>query len=268
MTECVLGSKERPLRAAIIGSGPSGFYAAEGILKNQDLHAEVDMFEYLPTPYGLVRAGVAPDHQSIKSVVGIYDRIAHLPNIRFWGNVNIGEDISVKELEARFDLIIFATGAQSDRTLCVEGEDLKGCHSATAFVGWYNGHPDFRDYPVDLNCKRATIIGMGNVVDLFGKDPAQAATVWVAIDSVFDGVGGGTEIVGGLWILLVSWAALRGGDLPKALNYLGVVISVAGILSLVPALGELGGMIFGLGQIVWFIWLGIVMLRSNSSTAA
>jgi len=111
-------------------------------------------------------------------------------------------------------------------------------------------------------------IGMGNVVDLFGKDPAQAATVWVAIDSVFDGVGGGTEIVGGLWILLVSWAALRGGDLPKALNYLGVVISVAGILSLVPALGELGGMIFGLGQIVWFIWLGIVMLRSNSSTAA
>ena len=110
--------------------------------------------------------------------------------------------------------------------------------------------------------------GMQNVVDLYGKDPAQAATVWLAIDSVFEGLGGGNEIVGGIWTLLVSWAALRAGELPRALNYLGVVIGVAGILSAVPALGELGGAIFGLGQIVWFIWLGIVMLRSSPSAAA
>jgi len=111
------------------------------------------------------------------------------------------------------------------------------------------------------------IIGMDNVVDLYNQDPAQAATVWLAIDSVFDGLGGGVELVGGLWILLVSWAALRAGELPKALNYLGMVIGVVGILTVVPALEVLTD-VFGLTQIVWFVWLGIVMLRSSSSAAA
>lgn len=110
-------------------------------------------------------------------------------------------------------------------------------------------------------------IGMGVVVDLYGSDPAQAATVWLAIDSVVNGIGGGVELLGGLWVLLVSWAALRTGGLPRALNYLGMVIGVAGIITLVPALGELGGMIFGLGQIVWFVWLGIVMLRRSPDAA-
>jgi len=110
-------------------------------------------------------------------------------------------------------------------------------------------------------------IGIDNVVNLSDTDPAQAASVWVAIDSVRDGLGGGNEIVGGLWLLLVSWAALRAGGLPRALNYLGVVISVAGILSAVPPLGGLTD-VFGLSQIVWFIWLGIVMLRSSPSAAA
>jgi hypothetical protein len=110
-------------------------------------------------------------------------------------------------------------------------------------------------------------IGIDNVVDLYGQDPAQAASVWVAIDSVRDGLGGGNEIVGGLWLLLVSWAALRAGGLPRALNYLGVVIGVAGILSAVPPLGGLTD-VFGLSQIVWFIWLGIVMLRSSPSAVA
>ena len=108
-------------------------------------------------------------------------------------------------------------------------------------------------------------IGMVSVIDLYGKNPVQAATVWLAIDSVFEGIGGGNEILGSLWILLVSWAALRTRELPRALNYIGVVIGVAGILSVAPALSDLGGAIFGLGQIVWFVWLGIVMLRGNQN---
>jgi hypothetical protein len=111
-------------------------------------------------------------------------------------------------------------------------------------------------------------IGMVTVVDLYGQDPAQAATVWLAIKSVFDGLGGGNEFVGGIWILLLSWAALRAGVFPKVLNYLGLLLGVAGILSAVPALGEIGAAIFGLGQIVWFLWLGIVMLRNSPSAAA
>jgi hypothetical protein len=109
--------------------------------------------------------------------------------------------------------------------------------------------------------------GMENVVDLYGKDPAQAATVWLAIDSVLGGLGGSNEILGGIWILLISWAALRAGELPRVLNYLGAVVGVAGIVSVVPALAELFIYIFALGQIVWFIWLGIVMLRSSQSAA-
>jgi hypothetical protein len=110
-------------------------------------------------------------------------------------------------------------------------------------------------------------IGMDNVVDLHGKDPAQATTVWLAIESVCDGIGGGNEVLGGLWVLLISWVALQAGRLPRALNYLGVVIGVAGILSALPGLGEVG-LIFGAVQIVWFVWLGIVMLRGSTSAAA
>jgi len=110
-------------------------------------------------------------------------------------------------------------------------------------------------------------IGAGIVVDIYGDDPVQAASVWLALNFVVEGLGGGNEIVGGLWVLLVSSAALRTGGLPRALNYLGVVIGVAGLLTVVPALGELGGAIFGLGSIAWFVWLGIVMLRGSQSTA-
>lgn len=111
-------------------------------------------------------------------------------------------------------------------------------------------------------------IGMATVVDLHGEDPEQAATIWLAIDSVANGLGGaGGEILGGTWMLLVSWAAMRAGEFPKALNYIGVVIGVAGLISVVPVLGELRGLIFGLGQIVWFVWLGIVMLRTSPSVA-
>jgi hypothetical protein len=110
--------------------------------------------------------------------------------------------------------------------------------------------------------------GMENVVELYGKDPAQAATVWLAIDSVFEGLGGSNEFLGGIWILLISWAALRAGEFPRVLNYLGVVVGVAGIISLVPALAELFIFIYAFGQIVWFIWLGIIMLRSSPGATA
>jgi hypothetical protein len=109
--------------------------------------------------------------------------------------------------------------------------------------------------------------GMGTVVDLYGTDQAQAATVWLAIDAVFEGLGGGTEILGGIWMLLVSWAALRAGEFPKVLNYLGLVIGVLGILTIIPALEALTD-VFGLTQIVWFVWLGIVLLRNNTSEKA
>jgi hypothetical protein len=108
---------------------------------------------------------------------------------------------------------------------------------------------------------------MGTVVDLYGKDPAQAASVWLAISSVFQGLSGIPEIPGGLWTLLVSWAALRAGELPRGLNYLGVVIGAAGLLTVVPALFEVAVAVFALGQIVWWVWMGIVMLRSNPSPA-
>jgi hypothetical protein len=111
-------------------------------------------------------------------------------------------------------------------------------------------------------------VGMGNVVDLYGKDPALAGTVWLTIDSVFEGLGGSNEVLGGIWILLISWAALRAGELPRVLNYLGLAVGVAGIISVVPALAEIFIYIFALGQIVWFVWLGIVMLRSKTSAAA
>ncbi len=111
------------------------------------------------------------------------------------------------------------------------------------------------------------IIGMSNIVELYGQDPAQAATVWLAIDSVFDGIGGGVELVGGLWILLISWAALRAGTLPRMLNILGVMIGVVGILTVVPAVEMLTD-VFGLSQIVWFVWLGVAMLRGSPSLAA
>jgi len=111
-------------------------------------------------------------------------------------------------------------------------------------------------------------IGMAVVIDLLGAEPNQAATIWTAIDAVVNGIGGGVEVLGGLWVLLVSWAAIRTAGLPRALNYLGVAVGAAGILSTVPALGEIGGMVFGLGQIVWFIWLGLVLLRSQPDAVA
>jgi len=157
-----LGSPHRPLRVAIIGSGPSGFYAAEALFKT-DLHVEVDMFERLPTPFGLVRGGVAPDHFKIKKTARAFEKIARHESFHFFGNVTIGRDLSVDDLRRFHDAILFACGAESDRKLNIPGEDLPGSHAATEFVGWYNGHPDYQDREFDLSQEAVVIIGQGNV---------------------------------------------------------------------------------------------------------
>jgi ferredoxin--NADP+ reductase len=150
-----------PVRIAIVGSGPAAFYAAEHLLKRPGV--ELDMLERLPTPYGLVRGGVAPDHPKIKSVIAIYEKIAANPAFRFFGNVEFGRDVTRADLERHFHAALYATGAQTDRSLGIPGEDLSGSHSATEFVGWYNGHPDFQDRVFDLSAESVAIIGMGNV---------------------------------------------------------------------------------------------------------
>lgn len=153
---------DRSLRVAIVGSGPSGFYAAEHLQKKMPA-VEIDMFDRLPTPYGLVRGGVAPDHPKIKSVTRMYEKIAAHPGFRFLGNVRVGGNIDHGELMALYDGVIYATGAQTDRHLGIPGEELAGSHAATEFVGWYNGHPDYRDRRFELGSSSAVIVGMGNV---------------------------------------------------------------------------------------------------------
>lgn len=158
-----LGTVERPLRVAIIGAGPAGFYAAGALLQQKEVSASVDMFDRLPTPHGLVRYGVAPDHQKIKSVAKLYDRTAADPRFRFFGNVDFGKDITHADLHRHYDQILYAVGAQSDRKLNILGEELMGSFSATEFVAWYNGHPDFADLEFDLSGEVAVVVGVGNV---------------------------------------------------------------------------------------------------------
>jgi ferredoxin--NADP+ reductase len=158
-----LGTASRPLRVAIVGAGPTGYYAADHLLKQEGLVADVDMLDRLPTPYGLVRAGVAPDHQKIKSVTAAFDKVAAHPRFRFYGSVELGKDVSVEDLRAYYHMIFYATGAQTDRRMGIPGEDLRNSHPATEFVAWYNGHPDFRDLEFDLSQERAAVVGVGNV---------------------------------------------------------------------------------------------------------
>ncbi|MBI1319569.1 MAG: NADP oxidoreductase [Candidatus Hydrogenedens sp.] len=158
-----LGTEARPLRVAIVGSGPSGFYAAQPLQKQDGLHVTIDMFDRLPAPFGLVRGGVAPDHPKIRSVTKVYDKIATAPGFTFWGNVKVGEDVSIETLRRHYDAIILAYGAETDRKLGIPGEDLPGSHTATSFVGWYNGHPDYRDLEFDLSQEAVAVIGLGNV---------------------------------------------------------------------------------------------------------
>ncbi len=158
------GTAENPLRVAVVGAGPAGFYAAGQLLrKGAEQVVEVDVIDRLPTPWGLVRAGVAPDHPNIKAVSRVYEKTARHPGFRFLGNVELGRDLDRDDLLRHYHAVIYAVGAQTDRRMGIGGEELPGSWAATDFVAWYNAHPDYRDLEFDLSCRRAAVIGNGNV---------------------------------------------------------------------------------------------------------
>lgn len=179
------GTAAEPLRVAIVGAGPTGYYAAEALFKNErGVVVEVDVYDRLPTPYGLVRAGVAPDHQKIKAVTAAFDKVAANPRFRFFGGVEFGKDLTLGDLRAHYHQVLYCTGAQTDRRMGIPGEDLQGSHPATEFVAWYNGHPDYRDYGFDLSQERAAVVGVGNVaIDvarILCRTPEELATTDIA----------------------------------------------------------------------------------------
>src|SRR5688500_1437466 len=149
-------------RVAIVGAGPAGAFAAASLLRARG-DVEIDFFERLPTPWGLLRGGVAPDHQEIKSLEETFERETLARGCRFLGNVEVGGDVSHSDLMRHYTAVIYATGAQTDKSLGIPGEDLPGSWPATEFVAWYNGHPDYRDLEFDLTARRAVVIGNGNV---------------------------------------------------------------------------------------------------------
>jgi ferredoxin--NADP+ reductase len=158
-----IGTSERPLRVAIVGAGPAGFYAAAALLEQTELTIEVDLFDRLPTPDGLVRGGVAPDRPKMKSVTKLYEKTADHPRFSFFGNVELGRDVSVLDLLACYDQLLFAIGNEADQRMGIPGEHLTGCTPAAVFVGWYNGHPDYGSARFDLSCRRVAVVGSGNV---------------------------------------------------------------------------------------------------------
>lgn len=158
-----LGSAQSPLRVAVVGSGPAGFFVAHHLLSRSEPVVTVDMFERLPAPFGLVRYGVAPDHEEIKRVSRTFEKVAAKSSFRFYGNVEVGRDLKLEDLRRHYHLICFATGAQTDRRMGIPGEDLEGSHAATEFVAWYNGHPEYRDRNFDLSVERVAVVGVGNV---------------------------------------------------------------------------------------------------------
>lgn len=152
-------------KVAIVGAGPAGYFAAQALqnLQSEDLQFSIDMIERLPTPWGLVRSGVAPDHPKIKTVSKVFEKVANEPNFRLFGNIELGSDITIEQLKERYDAVVIATGSALGKKLGIPGEDLPGSMSAATFVPWYNAHPDFKDEDIDLNCDTAVVIGAGNV---------------------------------------------------------------------------------------------------------
>ena len=157
-----LGAATRPVRVAVVGAGPAGFYTTEALLRTEQ-KVSVDLIDRLPTPYGLVRAGVAPDHQKLKAAIRVYEKIAQRPGFAFLGNVNVGRDLTLEDLRRFYDAVVLSYGSETDKRLGIPGEDLPGSHTATEFVAWYNAHPDYRERVFDFSCEVAVVIGQGNV---------------------------------------------------------------------------------------------------------
>jgi ferredoxin/flavodoxin---NADP+ reductase len=202
---------ESSLRVAVVGSGPAAFYAA-GALLDADVGAEVDMLERLPTPWGLVRLGVAPDHPNIKAVSRAFEKIAQKPGFRFLGNVEVGRDATPSELQEVYDAVVYAVGAQTDRRLGIPGEDLSGSWAATDFVAWYNGHPDYAGRVFDLAGERAIVVGNGNValdvarmLALTREELAPTDTVDPAIEAIVESTVREIVVLGRRGPVQASW---------------------------------------------------------------
>jgi ferredoxin--NADP+ reductase len=182
------GTEGQALRVAVIGAGPAGFYTAEHLFRRQDVVVQVDLYDRLPTPYGLVRFGVAPDHQKIKNVTAAFDKTAAHPGFRFFGHVELGKDVTIEDLRAHYHQIVYTTGAQTDRRMGIPGEDLQGSHPATDFVAWYNGHPDYREHRFDLSRERVAVVGVGNVavdvVRILCRTPDELAATDISDDAL------------------------------------------------------------------------------------
>ena len=208
------------LRVAIVGSGPAAFYAAGVLLASEDPRVEVDMIERLPTPWGLVRLGVAPDHPQLKTVSRAFEKIAARPGFRFLGNVEVGRDVTHDELASLYDAVVYAVGSQTDRRLGVPGEDLPGSWAATELVAWYNGHPDFQHLEFDLSHERAVVIGNGNValdvarmLALTGEELAPTDTTDAAIDAIVSSGIREIVVLGRRGPVQAAWTSTELGEL-------------------------------------------------------
>ncbi|SVE45352.1 uncharacterized protein METZ01_LOCUS498206, partial [marine metagenome] len=182
------GTADQPLRVAVVGSGPAGFFVAQHLLAKPDFVVTVDLYERLLTPFGLVRFGVAPDHEEIKRVARQFDKVAAKPGFRFFGNVDVGSHVTLDELRGYYHIICFTTGAQTDRRMGIPGEDLARSHTATEFVAWYNGHPEYQDCEFDLSVERVAVVGVGNVaVDvarILSRTAEELSTTDIADDAL------------------------------------------------------------------------------------
>ena len=207
------------LRVAVVGSGPAGFYAAAALLAS-DLEVEVDLIERLPTPWGLVRLGVAPDHPNIKAVSRAFERTAAQPGFRFFGNVEVGKDVEHADLARLYDAVVYSIGTQTDRRLGIPGEDLPGSWAATEFVAWYNGHPDFQHLSFDLSGERAVVIGNGNValdvarmLALTPEELAPTDTTDAAIEAIDSAGIREILVVGRRGPVQAAWTPVEVGEL-------------------------------------------------------
>ena len=203
-----------------MGSGPAAFYAAASLLASEDPVVEVDMIERLPTPWGLVRLGVAPDHPQLKTVSRAFEKIAARPGFRFFGNVEVGRDVSHDELTELYDAVVYAVGSQTDRQLGIPGEDLPGSWAATELVAWYNGHPDFQHLEFDLSHERAVVIGNGNValdvarmLALTSEELAPTDTTDAAIEAIVSSGIREIVVLGRRGPVQASWTSQELGEL-------------------------------------------------------